>query len=68
VETEMTFLRLSCISCNRLTTAYLNTGDRTDRENVGLQLFFMSKIYCEYCAKNFGDFDERELSDRGSLK
>jgi hypothetical protein len=63
LNSEITLLRLSCIRCNRLTTAYLNTGDRTDGENVG-----MLKIYCESCANNFGDFDEREISDRGSLK
>jgi hypothetical protein len=42
---------------------HLNTGDRTDREIVGLELSFTSKIYCESCANDFGDFDKREFSD-----
>jgi hypothetical protein len=46
-----------------LPRAHLNTGDRTDREIVGLELSFMSKIYCESCANDFGDFDKREFSD-----
>ena len=63
MNTEKAFLRLRCAKCNGFTTAYLNTGDRTDTENVGLQLSFMSKIYCESCANDFGDFDKREFSD-----
>lgn len=68
MNTEITFLRLRSVNCNGFTTAYLNTGDTTDREDVGLQLSFMLKIYCKSCANNFGDFDKREFSDPGSLK
>ena len=68
MNTEITFLRLRCVKCNGFTTSYLNTGDRTDVENVGLKLSFMSKIYCELCAYNFGDFDKREFFDPRSLK
>ncbi|MGC1132863.1 MAG: hypothetical protein WA941_08570 [Nitrososphaeraceae archaeon] len=68
MNTEIAFLSLRCVKCNGFTTAYLNTGDRTDRDNVGLQLSFMSKIYCESCVNNFGDFDKREFSDPRSLK
>jgi hypothetical protein len=68
VNTEIAFLRLRCVKCNSFTTAYLNTGDRTDRENVGLQLAFMSKIYCKSCVNEFGDFDKREFSDPSPLK
>ena len=68
MNTEIAFLRLHCVKCNGFTTAYLNTGDRTDREDVGLQLSFMSKIYCESCANDFGDFDKGDFSDLRSLK
>lgn len=67
MATEITFLKSRCLKCNGFTTAYLNTGDTTDRENVELQLSFMLKTYCKSCADNFGDFDKREFSDHRSL-